>query len=164
MAFVVKTMVEMASLVPENGHGKRNAPMQLKQRFVVGLILFIVSGWCCDLTRGEEASRRQPREASPRQRQQSRRRPILSWNDRAARSAVRPTGAAEAVVEKLAEGFKWPEGPVWVGGPRQACRAAASSLDIPENAWKWAEGEGISLFAKTERPYVANDGRLAWRF
>ncbi|MBI2496652.1 MAG: SMP-30/gluconolactonase/LRE family protein, partial [Opitutae bacterium] len=45
-------------------------------------------------------------------------------------------------MEKLAEGFNWSEGPVWV--------PAASHLlfsDVPENrVYRWKEGEGISVF------------------
>lgn len=50
----------------------------------------------------------------------------------------------EARLEKLAEGFEWAEGPVWVkqGG-------YLLFTDIPRNAVnKWKEGEGISLFLK----------------
>jgi gluconolactonase len=49
-----------------------------------------------------------------------------------------------AVLEKLAEGFEWSEGPVWVpdGG-------YLLFTDIPNNSvMKWKEGEGISLFMK----------------
>jgi gluconolactonase len=50
----------------------------------------------------------------------------------------------DAVVERLAEGFKWVEGPVWT-------RAGGYLLfsDIPNNSiFKWKEGEGASLFLK----------------
>ena len=50
----------------------------------------------------------------------------------------------DAVLEKLAEGLEWSEGPVWV-------RDGAYLLfsDIPRNSvMKWKEGEGISLFMK----------------
>jgi gluconolactonase len=50
----------------------------------------------------------------------------------------------DAVVEKLAEGFKWVEGPVWN-------RAGGYLLfsDIPNNSiFKWKEGAGVSLFLK----------------
>lgn len=51
---------------------------------------------------------------------------------------------ADAVIEKLAEGFTWTEGPVWV--PADACLLFS---DIPQNAiMKWKEGVGISLFLK----------------
>lgn len=49
-----------------------------------------------------------------------------------------------ARLEKLAEGFEWSEGPVWVeeGG-------YVLFSDIPNNAvMKWKEGEGISTFLK----------------
>ena len=48
----------------------------------------------------------------------------------------------DAVIEKLADGFSWVEGPVWN-------RAGNFLLfsDIPNNAvMKWKEGEGVSLF------------------
>lgn len=51
---------------------------------------------------------------------------------------------ADAVLEKLAEGFDWSEGPVWIpeGGH-------LLFSDIPKNSvMKWKEGEGISLFMK----------------
>jgi gluconolactonase len=50
--------------------------------------------------------------------------------------------AADAQIEKLAEGFNWSEGPVWV--------PAAGHLlfsDVPENVvYRWREGEGVSVF------------------
>lgn len=57
-----------------------------------------------------------------------------------------------AVLEKLAEGFKWSEGPVWVGDKSTGAVAAGGYLlfsDIPNNAvMKWKEGEGLSVFLK----------------
>lgn len=50
----------------------------------------------------------------------------------------------DAVLEKLAEGFKWSEGPVWV-------REGACVLfsDIPNNrVMKWKAGQGLSEFLK----------------
>jgi len=50
----------------------------------------------------------------------------------------------DAVLEKLADGFEWSEGPVWVG--EDACLLFS---DIPRNSiMKWKEGQGISLFLK----------------
>lgn len=50
----------------------------------------------------------------------------------------------DAVLEKLAEGFRWTEGPVWL--------AQAHCLlfsDIPNNAiMRWKEGTGVSVFLK----------------
>ncbi|NQT39781.1 MAG: SMP-30/gluconolactonase/LRE family protein, partial [Planctomycetes bacterium] len=55
--------------------------------------------------------------------------------------AIVPPGA---VLEKLAEGFEWTEGPVWV---RDGGHLLFS--DIPRNSvMKWKEGEGITLFMK----------------
>lgn len=50
----------------------------------------------------------------------------------------------DARIEKLAEGFAWSEGPVWV-----ADGAYLLLSDIPRNSiMKWKQGEGISLFMK----------------
>ena len=50
----------------------------------------------------------------------------------------------DAKLEKLAEGFEWSEGPVWV--PKGQFLLFS---DIPNNSvMKWKEGEGISLFLK----------------
>jgi len=50
----------------------------------------------------------------------------------------------EARLEKLAEGFVWSEGPVWV---RDGGYLVFS--DVPKNtAFKWKEGEGITEFLK----------------
>lgn len=55
--------------------------------------------------------------------------------------AIIPPGA---VLEKLAEGFEWSEGPVWV---RDGGYVLFS--DIPRNSvMRWKEGEGITLFLK----------------
>ena len=49
-----------------------------------------------------------------------------------------------AVLEKLAEGFDWAEGPVWDKKGQYLLFS-----DIPPNSvMKWKEGEGISLFLK----------------
>ncbi len=50
----------------------------------------------------------------------------------------------DAVLEKLAEGFDWSEGPVWI-----ADGGYLLFSDIPRNSiMKWKEGEGISVFLK----------------
>jgi gluconolactonase len=50
-----------------------------------------------------------------------------------------------AVIEKLADGFDWAEGPVWF--PDEGGYLLFS--DIPKNAiWKWTPGRGVSLFLK----------------
>ena len=55
--------------------------------------------------------------------------------------ALIPPGA---VMEKLAEGFEWSEGPVWV-----ADGGYLLFSDIPNNCvMKWKDGEGISVFLK----------------
>ncbi len=52
-----------------------------------------------------------------------------------------PPGAS---LEKLAEGFEWSEGPVWI--PREGYLLFS---DIPRNAvMKWQEGRGVSVFLK----------------
>jgi len=49
-----------------------------------------------------------------------------------------------AVIEVLAEGFEWAEGPVWIPSER-----ALLFSDIPNNVvLRWKEGEGISEFLK----------------
>ena len=51
--------------------------------------------------------------------------------------------AKDAVVEKLADGFIWAEGPVWV--KRDGGFLLFS--DIPNNRVnKWQEGKGVSVF------------------
>jgi len=65
--------------------------------------------------------------------------------------ALIPPGA---VLEKLAEGFDWTEGPVWV---RDGGYLLFS--DIPKNSvMKWKQGEGISLFMKPSG-YTGSDPR-----
>ena len=50
----------------------------------------------------------------------------------------------DARLEKLAQGFVWSEGPVWM-----ADGGCLLFSDIPRNSvMKWKEGEGISLFLK----------------
>lgn len=50
----------------------------------------------------------------------------------------------DAVVEQLAGGFQWVEGPVW-----DRSNNCLLFSDIPGNAvFKWAEGKGVSLFLK----------------
>ncbi len=50
----------------------------------------------------------------------------------------------EATLQKLAEGFEWSEGPVWVRDGRYLLFS-----DIPNNSvMKWEQGRGISLFLK----------------
>lgn len=52
--------------------------------------------------------------------------------------------APGAVLQKLAEGFDWSEGPVWIADGGHLLFS-----DIPKNSvMKWKEGEGISLFLK----------------
>lgn len=53
--------------------------------------------------------------------------------------------AKDAYLEKLDDGFKWTEGPVWV--PRDGGYLLFS--DIPRNSvMKWQEGKGTTLFLK----------------
>jgi gluconolactonase len=61
----------------------------------------------------------------------------------------------DAVLEKLADGFKWVEGPVWVkdGG-------YLLFSDIPFNAiWKWQPGKGKSIFLQPSGLAKPNDLR-----
>lgn len=49
-----------------------------------------------------------------------------------------------AVIEKLAEGFDWSEGPAWV--PADGCVLFS---DVPRNTvYKWKPGAGVSVFLK----------------
>ncbi len=49
-----------------------------------------------------------------------------------------------ARMEKLAEGFNWSEGPVWMRAEKQLVFS-----DVPENtAYRWREGSGIDVFLK----------------
>ncbi len=49
-----------------------------------------------------------------------------------------------AVIERLAEGFTWTEGPVWIAKGRRLLFS-----DIPKNSiFQWTEAEGIRLFLK----------------
>ena len=55
---------------------------------------------------------------------------------------------AEAKLEKLAEGFEWTEGPVWVKGKGKADGYLLFS-EIPLNTiYKWQEGKGVSVFMR----------------
>lgn len=48
--------------------------------------------------------------------------------------------APGAAMEKLAEGFNWSEGPVWMQGQ-------LLFSDVPENrVYRWKDGEGVSVF------------------
>jgi len=50
----------------------------------------------------------------------------------------------DAKLEKLAEGFDWTEGPVWI--PNEKCLLFT---DIPKNTiYKWKEGEGVSVYLR----------------
>ena len=47
-----------------------------------------------------------------------------------------------AVIEKLAEGFTWAEGPVWM-----PAKGALLFSDVPENrVYQWRDGAGVSVF------------------
>lgn len=51
---------------------------------------------------------------------------------------------ADAKLEKLAEGFDWTEGPLWL--PREQCLLFT---DIPKNTiYKWKQGEGVSIYLR----------------
>src|SRR5207249_4963558 len=50
-----------------------------------------------------------------------------------------------AIVEKLADGFDWAEGPIWF--PEEGGYLLFS--DIPKNSiWKWTPTKGVTLFLK----------------
>ncbi len=49
-----------------------------------------------------------------------------------------------AIIEKLAKGFDWSEGPVWMPGDR-----CVLFSDVPRNTvYKWKAGAGVSVFLK----------------
>lgn len=59
---------------------------------------------------------------------------------------------ANAKLEKLAEGFEWAEGPLWL--PQEQ---ALVFTDIPKNTiYKWKQGEGISVYLRPAG-YVGED-------
>ena len=63
--------------------------------------------------------------------------------------------AGDAVLEKLAEGFEWSEGPVWI--PSRGCVLFS---DIPRNSvMKWSQTEGLSVFMKPSG-YTGKDSRV----
>lgn len=67
--------------------------------------------------------------------------------------------AADAPVEKLAEGFQWAEGPVWLAG-------ALVFSDVPKNtAYRWKEGmTAAEIFLKPSGLLLADaDARAAFR-
>ena len=50
--------------------------------------------------------------------------------------------APDAAMEKLAEGFNWSEGPLWL-----ADQGALIFSDVPQNRiYRWKDGDGISIF------------------
>jgi gluconolactonase len=50
----------------------------------------------------------------------------------------------DSVLEKIADGFSWVEGPVWISSGQYLLFS-----DIPHNSvYKWKEGEGVSLFLR----------------
>ncbi len=52
--------------------------------------------------------------------------------------------AADAKIEKLAEGFRWSEGPVW-----RAKEGDVIFSDVPTNtAYRWREGQGVDVFLR----------------
>ena len=58
----------------------------------------------------------------------------------------------DAKLEKLAEGFEWTEGPLWV--PSEKCLLFT---DIPKNTiYKWKQGEGLSVYLRPAG-YVGED-------
>jgi gluconolactonase len=59
-------------------------------------------------------------------------------------SALDAILAPEVKIEKLAEGFRWSEGPVW-----RAQEADLIFSDVPANtAYRWREGKGVDVFLK----------------
>jgi gluconolactonase len=71
--------------------------------------------------------------------------------------------AKDAVIEKLAEGFEWAEGPVWV---KDGNGGYLLFSDVPHNVVnRWAEGKGLSEFLRPSgytgtEPYEKAEGTL----
>ena len=69
----------------------------------------------------------------------------------------------DAQIEKLAEGFEWAEGPVWV---KDGNGGYLLFSDVPHNVvHRWAEGNGVSEFLKPsgytgKEPYEKAEGSL----
>ena len=64
--------------------------------------------------------------------------------------------AEDAVIEKLADGFQFTEGPVWVSSEGEEYLLFS---DIPANTiYKWSEGEGKSVFLQPVMPPDAETG------
>jgi gluconolactonase len=62
--------------------------------------------------------------------------------------------APDAQMEKLAEGFDWSEGPVWLRRER-----AVVFSDVPQNTvYRWKEGEGLGVHLRPSG-YTAAEGR-----
>jgi gluconolactonase len=63
----------------------------------------------------------------------------------------------DARIEKLAEGFGWAEGPVWISSGGYLL-----FTDVPGNKlWKWSEGAGLELFMDPSG--ASNPDPLIWR-
>ncbi len=67
---------------------------------------------------------------------------------------------ADAVVEKVADGFTFTEGPVWVpGDPDGQYPARLYFSDIPANTvYRWSESEGAVVFLRPVLPEDADTG------
>jgi gluconolactonase len=64
--------------------------------------------------------------------------------------------APGAKLEKLAEGFVWVEGPVWIKDKKSSYLLFS---DIPMNSiYKWTEADGVSLFMKPSGCHADCDG------
>ena len=131
--------------------------MRLKKRLVAGIALFaVVWAGAAKSTSGETesgaAAQGSPPTATPGEKKPAY--PAVGAIDRLD-PRFDQLMPRDAVIERLAEGFKWSEGPLWIGRPTPGLHSAGSQggcllfSDIPENCVvKWTEGEGISLFLK----------------
>jgi gluconolactonase len=55
--------------------------------------------------------------------------------------------AADARIEKIADGFTWAEGPAWIAGTDDG--GFLLFTDVPENTlYRWSEADGLSVFLK----------------
>ena len=63
--------------------------------------------------------------------------------------------AADAVVENLASGFRWSEGPVW-----DPAQGALLFSDVPENrVYRWKDGAGITILGPAPHRCASDSDR-----
>ena len=131
--------------------------MRLKKRLVAGIALFaVVWAGAAKSTSGETesgaAAQGSPPTATPGEKKPAY--PAVGAIDRLD-PRFDQLMPRDAVIERLAEGFKWSEGPLWIGRPTPGLHSAGSQggcllfSDIPENCVvKWTERRDQPVFAQ----------------